>query len=177
MYSKLSRFSKNKSGATAVEFAFIAPIFLGLIFSLFETGWLLTKIALADNAVAQAGRDIYVGAAIGDATITQDTLKQDICDSVVVIQDCINNITLEVRTLTNISDIPVDGEVCQDSFSGGVQPLATYTPGGSSEISFVRVCLTTELFTPLIGVGLNLPKNSNNRFEIVSTLAFVNEPF
>lgn len=177
MVSKLSRLTKNQSGATAVEFALIAPVFFALIFSLFETGWLFTKIALADNAVEQVGRDIYTGAALADATITQDSLKQEICDNVVIINDCMENIALEVRTISSFSDIPVGGETCRDSASGTIQPAATYSPGSSSEISFVRVCITTEILTPFIGVGLALPKNGNDRFEIVSNLAFANEPF
>ena len=47
----IKRFARDNRGVAAVEFALIAPIFLALILSLFETGWLMTKIALADNAV------------------------------------------------------------------------------------------------------------------------------
>ncbi len=173
----IKRFARDNRGVAAVEFALIAPIFLALILSLFETGWLMTKIALADNAVSSVGRSIYTGAALSDATITQDSLKEEICRQIVIIGDCENNIELEVITINSFNDIPTGGEVCRDSFNGGVQPVATYTPGQSQEISFVRACITTEIFSPFIGVGLGLPKNSNDRFEIISTIAFANEPF
>ena len=165
------------SGVAAVEFALVGPIFLALVFSLFETGLLYTKIALTDNAIADISRTIYVGAAQSDATITSDTLKEDICDSVFIIQDCLNNITIEVTTISDFDSIPTDGEICQDSFDSAPPPATTYSPGASSQISFVRVCLTTKIITPFLGLGLKLTKNANNRFEIISSLAFVNEPF
>ena len=166
-----------KSGIAAVEFALVAPIFFALIFSLFETGWLMTRTALIDNAVAEVGRTIYTGAAVSDATISQASLKQQICDRTFVISDCLNNLTLEVTTITSLASIPQTGEVCRDSNDAIPKPAATYNPGLSSQISFVRVCISTKIFTPLLGVGMALPKNSHGRFEIVSTLAFVNEPF
>ena len=72
---------------------------------------------------------------------------------------------------------PQAGKFAEIALMAGVQPVATYTPGQSQEISFVRACITTEIFSPFIGVGLGLPKNSNDRFEIISTIAFANEPF
>ncbi len=170
-------FLQCRSGATAVEFALIAPIFFALTFSLFEVGWLFTKIALIDNATSQVSRDIYTGAAINDATITAESLTQDICDSVVIIQNCEENTTIEVTTISDFNSIPTSGEVCRDSFGSGIRPATTFDPGASSEISFVRVCVTTDILTPFIGLGLALPKNANGRFEIVSALAFANEPF
>lgn len=177
MNIRIRSYLKSKSGVAAVEFALVAPIFFALVFSLFETGWLLTKTALIDNAVSEISRTIYTGNAISDATITVDSLKQQVCERSFVINDCLNNVTLEVTTITDLASIPATGEVCQDSASGLPQPSVTYSPGNASEISFVRVCITTKIFTPLLGVGMALPKNANGRFEIVSTLAFVNEPF
>ncbi len=165
------------SGVAAVEFALVGPIFLALVFSLFETGLLYTKIALTDNAVADVSRSIYVGAAQSDGSVTSDTLKEDICDSIFIVQDCLNNITIEVTTISDFNSIPTGGEICQDSFDSGPPPATTYSPGASSQISFVRVCVTTKIITPFLGLGLKLTKNANNRFEIISTLAFVNEPF
>lgn len=115
----IKRFARDNRGVAAVEFALIAPIFLALILSLFETGWLMTKIALADNAVSSVGRSIYTGAALSDATITQDSLKEEICRQIVIIGDCENNIELEVITINSFNDIPTGGEVCRDSFNGG----------------------------------------------------------
>ncbi|MEM1192150.1 MAG: TadE/TadG family type IV pilus assembly protein [Pseudomonadota bacterium] len=171
------RFVRNRSGIAAVEFALVAPLFFALIFSLFETGWLMIKTALVDNAVAEVARTIYTGAAISDGTVSQDSLKAKICSQTVVLNDCLNNLTLEVTTITSLASIPQAGEVCRDSNDTVPQPAATYAPGSASEISFVRVCIATEVFTPLLGVGMALPKNSHGRFEIVSSLAFVNEPF
>ncbi|MEO1152061.1 MAG: TadE/TadG family type IV pilus assembly protein [Pseudomonadota bacterium] len=171
------RFVRSRAGIAAVEFALVAPLFFALVFSLFETGWLMIKTALIDNAVAEVARTIYTGAAISDGTVSQSSLKDQICSRTVVINDCLNNLTLEVTTITSLASIPQTGEVCRDGSDSVPKPVATYTPGTASEISFVRVCVSTEIFTPLLGVGMSMPKNSHGRFEIVSSLAFVNEPF
>jgi len=161
----------------AVEFALIAPVFFAILFSIFEAGLIMVKISLTDNAVAEVGREIYTGAVQGDVTITAESLKQSICGRIVLIKNCTDNITLEVRTIASFNDIPQDGEVCRDALSGGIAPTVTYAPGVGSEISFMRVCVTTGINTPLLGLGLALPKNANGRYEIVSSLAFANEPF
>ena len=171
------RFWACRRGVTAVEFALVAPIFFATIFALFEAGLLMIKISLLENAVDQAGRKIYTGAAISDATVTVDSLKASICDRTVLIQECLSNITLEATTLTSLGDLPATGATCQDSMSGAVSPLVDYNPGSGSEVSFVRVCVTTGILTPFLGLGLALPKNAQGRYEIISSLTFVNEPF
>ncbi len=167
----------DRSGIAAVEFALVAPIFFALIFSIFEAGWVITKIALVENAVEKTARGIYTGAVQNNTSITPDTLIQDICDGIVVISDCSENVTLDVRTIMYLGVQPSDDVVCRDSSSPGFNPVTIYDPGASSEITFIRVCVTTELFTPFLGLGLALPKNANDRYEIVTSLAFANEPF
>ena len=177
-----SRFLRSRSGSAAVEFALIAPVFFALMFSLMEAGWLMTKIALTENAVAEIGRDIYRGAAQAnsanqDTSITQGSLKQRICSSIPVIPNCVNNVTLEVTTIRGFNDVPSTSAPCQYSFSSLAPPVTTYNPGGSAEISLVRVCITTDVLFPGLGIGLQLPKNLQGRYEIVTSLAFLNEPF
>ena len=43
-------------------------------------------------------------------------------------------------------------------------------------VVFVRVCAAVDTIFPGIGLGLKLPKDGANRFNIVSTSAFVYEP-
>ena len=176
------RFRRSRSGSAAVEFAFVMPIFFAIVFSMMEAGWLMSKIALTENAVLSISRDIYTGAADPNssnhqATINQQSLKEKICAGVPLIGDCTNNISLEIIGINTLQDIPTNAAVCRDSFSSAVQPTATYNPAGTSEISVIRVCLTTDILFPGLGLGLHLPKNAQGRYQIVSLLAFVNEPF
>jgi len=177
MVPSRKRSRSAQRGMAAVEFALIAPVFFALMFGIIETGWLMIKISLVDNAVEAVGRDIYTGAAVSDATITQDSLKTQICNMVPIVKDCEQNIALEVTTITGFDSIPTSGTTCRDSSDSAIQPKATYSPGSGSSTSFVRVCVTTGVLAPFIGAGMNLTKNANGNFEIISMIAFANEPF
>ncbi len=48
--------SLNESGATAVEFALVLPLFLLVIFGIFEYGWLMTQQILLNHAVSEGAR-------------------------------------------------------------------------------------------------------------------------
>ena len=167
----------DREGSAAVEFALIAPVFFAFVFGLLEAGFLMIRIALADNAVDQTGRQIYTGAAVSDGVVAQETLKQDIWDRISLFRDCMNNITLEAITITSFDDIPDNDATCRDDTNTTFKPSVTFDPGGASEIVFVRVCLTADVMTPFLGFGLSLPLNDNGRHEVVSSIAFVNEMF
>lgn len=175
-FRKLKRFIRNAKGTVAIEFAFIAPIFLALVLSTLELGWTMTKIALLDNAVARAAKFVYIGAASG-GNPTQADLEQFICNEAMVIHNCTNNITVELTVLTDFQSPPAWNAPCIDSNDTSITPVVAYSPGGGGDIVFMRVCITTDLFTPGMGMGLALARTPGGRSQIVSSLAFMNEPF
>lgn len=175
-FKKLKRFIQNVKGTVAIEFAFIAPVFLALVLSTLELGWTMTKIALLDNAVARASKFVYIGAATG-GNPTQAGLEQFICDEALVIHNCANNISVELTVITDFQSPPAWDAPCIDSDDTDLAPVVGYTPGGGGDIVFMRVCITTDLFTPGMGMGLALSRTDAGRSQIVSSLAFMNEPF
>ncbi len=171
----IKRLSGNSRGATAVEFALVSPLFFAFIFSLVEAGLLFTRIALVEDATRTASRQIYTGAA-QTGGVTQDDLKQIICDNTYGFISCADSITLEVQTITDFSSIPNTNAVCDES-DDEINPVVEYTPGATTETTFVRVCVTVPILTPGLGLGLALPKSAGNKYSIVTSLAFENEPF
>lgn len=64
----LSRFKRCKRGATAIEFAFVFPIFLFIILGLFELGLIgYTSVAL-ETIVTRVGREASIGNLDGTGT-------------------------------------------------------------------------------------------------------------
>jgi Flp pilus assembly protein TadG len=47
----LLRLVRDTRGATAVEFALVLPLFLAMVFSIFEAGWLMTQTIMQDGAL------------------------------------------------------------------------------------------------------------------------------
>jgi Flp pilus assembly protein TadG len=66
---------KQRRGATAVEFALTAPVFILFLLAAFEFGWLNVVRHTADNAAYEAARMAIVpGATVAEATTKATTL-------------------------------------------------------------------------------------------------------
>ncbi len=170
-------FAADRSGAMeALEFAIVGPTFIAMIMSLFEMGMMMTKIALLDYAVSDASKFIYTGA-VQDGTPTQAEIADYICDKAIVFAGCKSNIAVELTAISDFSAPPNDDAPCVDSDSEELDPVVSYGTGNGSTIMYMRVCVTTDVFTPGLGVGLNLAKTDTGRAQVVSAVAFMNEPF
>ena len=177
--SHFQKLRRDEGGAAAVEFAFIGPLFLAMIFSLLEMGFYMTRIATLDNAVADAAKFIYTGAA-STGSPDQEDVEEFICGKAFWYSKCRENITVEVVPVTDFTGTTAGDATCQDSEDNDdIKPTVTYNPGSSSQIVLLRVCLTANTFTPGLqrSLGMALVDTETNRTQIVSTIAFMNEPF
>lgn len=167
---------KDNQGVTAVEFALIGPIFFSLMFSSLELGFVLAKEALLDSAASEISRTIYTGS-VTSGVVTQDQLKDAVCEKISIIySDCKDNLSIELTTITDFTSLPDTDAICHDS-DEPIKPAVTFNPGASNNIVFMRICLTTNVYTPGMGLGLSFPKTSTGKLQLVSALAFSNEPF
>lgn len=163
---------RDTSGATAVEFALIAPVLLALIFSTFEAGWMVTKATMLDRALDTVVRKIRIGAA--GAPTTQDQIRTAVCNETLVIFDCLSSLTVEMTDVSSTA-FPASGAVCVDRGSS-VAPVVSFATGNRGSIMYVRACATTDPLTPLLGLALAMPKDSKGGYYLLSSSAFVNEP-
>lgn len=168
-----SFFVAERAGAAALEFALVAPLFLALVFSTFEAGWLMTKAMMLDRAVDLTVREIRIGAA--GAPKTQEAIKAAICARTLVLPACFTALLVEMIPIESAADFPSDAARCVDR-SGKVKPVIRYVEGERSEVMYMRVCAVTDPLTPLLGLALALPKDSTGGFRLVSDTAFMNEP-
>lgn len=164
-------FFQNRSGATALEFAMVAPLFFGLVFSTIETGWIMVRSTALDRALDIAVRQVRIG-----AEPDQAAMKASICENMkLVVPACASAMVVEMTTVKSASDIPLSGAKCLDRGST-VATTGAYTTGAEQETLFVRACLVADPFTPLIGVALELPKDSLGGYWLVASSAFKKEP-
>ena len=76
-------FARNASGSTAVEFALVAPVFLMMMFSIFEVGWFYFANSVVDAAITDMARLVKTGQVQGwDGTDEEkyDKLYDDVCE-------------------------------------------------------------------------------------------------
>ena len=163
-------------GASAVELALVLPLFLGLVGGIIEAGWLMTKQSMVDRAVSNAARFVYTGAATADDSITGDTIEAFICEEAAVIANCAENIALDLTVINTFSSIPTDDAECREH-DLDFEPSVSFEPGNSSEVVYMRVCVTTKILMPLLGLGFALSKTDLGNYQFSSGFAFANEPF
>ncbi|WP_224000874.1 TadE/TadG family type IV pilus assembly protein [Aureimonas sp. SA4125] len=173
MRRALKSLLKDRKAATAVEFAFVAPLFFALVFSTIEAGWTMTQGMMLDRALDQTIRLVRLGSA--DAPKTQDAIRSAICSRTPVILDCRNVLSVEMVQINTPADFPTDAARCVDR-SGAVNPTLRFSNGERASIMYVRACAVVDPVTPLMGLALALPKDSTGGYRLVSTSAFMNEP-
>lgn len=167
----LSRFRRDKSGAASVEFVIVAPVYLAIMFSMFEAGWLMTQSMMLERGLDITVRDLRLGA---QTDLSHDNFKTIICNKAKILKDCQDNVLLELVPIASSADVPTT-TTCVDRASN-VDPVVTFNAGKRSEIMFIRACVVIDPLMPGMGLGLHLPKDATGGFALVAYSAFVNEP-
>ena len=169
----------DRRGAAAVEFAIVSPLFLFLMFSLFEVGWFFFANSIVDASVADAGRLVKTGQIQrlnGDDEEKFEALYDQVCNVLQTFGDCDDRLTVEVQTYTSFADLAADSgaATCADAPPDQLD-LIPFSPGGELEIVRVRVCFIYTTVNPV--VGINLSEDGTNKRRLISTMIFRNEPY
>lgn len=166
------RFWRSRCGTSAIEFALLVPLFLGVTFSLFETGWNMLRLGLLDRAVDQTVRDVRLGK---EGSLSQTEIRSAICGRAMIFLQCERSLLVEMIPIDTAEDFPDYDAVCVDRGSK-VDPVYRYEEGQRSQIVYLRACVIVDPITPLLGVAMHLPKDSTGGVALTASSAFLNEP-
>jgi Flp pilus assembly pilin Flp len=171
--NRLRAFGREEEGLAAVEFAISFPfIFLLFIFAV-ELGLIMTKSVMLEHAVDMAMRDLRLGRMENPSS---ETLKDEICDRLAIINDCRSNIMIELQPINTATwAMPNQPISCVDR-DEEIQPVVSFTLGQQNQIMLVRACVLVEPLFPATGIGALLPKDAQGGFGMAAYSAFVNEP-
>ena len=187
--AQIKALKECSAGATVIEFALVVPLFLVMTFTTFEIGYLQVKRSLMENAMMDLSREIYTGQARG---ITADDALSIFCGRVDNVLDCQNsngnlndNLTIEVLSLSDYNNTAIGQATCIDSSNATTttKPLFENVDGG--EIVYIRICATTNpiskntlsILIEAANFAMGIPKTSNDKFALITSAAFRNEPF
>jgi Flp pilus assembly protein TadG len=92
------RLIRDRSGASAVEFALVAPLFLILLFAIWEFGWALHNAASVNYALEEASRDLML-----DPSMTAAQLQKKVQDKVTRIGSGTVSVTLVRSTAGDVN--------------------------------------------------------------------------
>ena len=167
-------FSRDEKGSVAVEFALTAIPFFVLLFAILEAGIIFFATATLDQAVNDAGRLIRTGQAQA-AGLTEEQLTKTICDNVVLLSGCTDNLKIDVRVYNNFSSVTfpsimgTDGKVDSNKLA--------FALGNAGDIVLIRAFYIWPIWSPFpTGLANNGGTTSPTRI-IQSSVAFRNEPF
>lgn len=188
MNGPLKRFSRDRRGATAVEFALVAVPFLGLFMATFEMGLVFFVNNNLDAATRKASRAFLTGTAQGAGVYTASSfLSTYMCPagSTYVPGSLIacSNLIVDVRTSTNFSAADLSNGFYKTQSSN------TFCPGAPGTVTVVRIAYPMPSYFPIIasfgaGIGVNttglvndVPNNSGLKHLLVGTSIFQTEPY
>jgi Flp pilus assembly protein TadG len=167
--ASVSRFRKAQRGATAVEFALIAPAFLGTLIAVLQTCiFLFAQMALQDAAV-QAGRYFMTGQAQNNGW-TASTIISKVCPSALF--TC-SNLVLVVQ---NASSFATANTSAPQLYNNGTAVTSfAYNPGTPGEVMVVQLSYPWSVVSGPLGFVLsNLP---NGAAQMTGVSAFRVEPY
>jgi Flp pilus assembly pilin Flp len=166
------RFRRDQSAAATVEFVMIAPLLFSVVFSVFESGWLMTKYMMLDRGLDMAVRELRLG--IEDDP-THAGIVEKVCEYALILRDCEDILILDMMTVDAAEDIPATTSPCRDRMVEE-PPASAWNTGARSEIVFVRACAIVDPIFPGMGLGLQLPKDASGGFALLASSVYVNEP-
>jgi Flp pilus assembly protein TadG len=164
---------RREDGTATVEFVLVVPLILFIFMSAIEAGVLMTRQMMLVQAVDITMRDLRLGL-ITNPTVGK--IKTEVCDLASILPNCDAEIRIELTPIsTSTWSMPSSRVGCFDR-SQNVQPALTFNTGSAHEVMLVRVCVPQETMFPTTAVGLSMAKDSGDKYGLVVTSAFVNEP-
>ena len=167
----VARFRVAQRGATAVEFALIAPAFLAALIAVLETAIFLFAQASLQNAAAQAGRLFMTGQA---QSLSQSAFQTKICQNYLPVLFNCNSLIVIVQSYSTFASANTSAP---QLYNNQGQPITTwtYSPGSPGQVMVVQLVYKWSVVSGPLGFMLaNLP---NSATEMMGITAFRVEPY
>lgn len=166
-------YSKRREGASAVEFALVAPIFFGMMFAVMELGIVFTVDSVLQNAMMESGRLVRTGRADNEG-IDETEFKQELCSRMSIFEnECTERAHIDIRTIAQFI-----GPTLPDPLENGKsfdEDQIGYDIGGPGSLMLVRVWYEKPLITPFLTQALS--KLGDGTMLMTATTTFRNEPY
>jgi Flp pilus assembly protein TadG len=167
----ISGFCVAERGATAVEFALIAPAFLATLFAVIQTTLFLFAQSALQSAANEAGRLFMTGNA---QNLTQSQFEATVCPMVSALFTC-GNLMVNVAAYSSFSSASTSAPTLTCNANGSVSNSWAYSPGTQGEIMVVQLIYQW----PIVGMPLGsvLPDSACGSVEMMGVTAFRVEPY
>jgi hypothetical protein len=169
----LTRWHRAEDGTAAMEFVLVVPVIIAIFMASFESGLLMTREIMLEQAVDMTMRELRLG---HYGQVTNVKLKQEICSRTIIFPNCESNIKIELdRISTATWSVPSMPVGCINR-SDAAEPVVTMNAGQENDLMLIRVCVSLPAIFPGAGLALSLPLDAAGEYGLVARSAFVVEP-
>lgn len=170
----LRRFRRNRRGSTAVEFAFIAPIFFAMLFAIIETSIMFFAAQVLETGTQDAARLMLTHQA-QDANMPQKDFETNLCNRVKLLLDC-TGLIVSVKAYTPGTSIPA-ADLANPIAGGVFTGKSAYENSNPGDTVVVRAFYQWPIFVTQLGYNIaNLGSSSSSKRLLAATSAFRVEP-
>jgi Flp pilus assembly protein TadG len=156
---------RDDGGATAVEFALVAPILFFSLLSLVEIGVLGMMSAGLENAVDDAARRLRTGRE--DSATSSSDFESQVCARFANSSaECRDRLVVSVQRFTRFSDANATNQAAPDG---------SFNKGGAGDIIIVKANYAWPLMTPFLLTAFE--RSGPFEVTLASRHVFKNEPF
>jgi len=165
---ELVRLAGAREGATAVEFALLAPAFIALVVAIFQVCVYAFVQQALQNAATQAGRLFLTGQA---QTWSQSTFKDYVCTNFLPSVFSCSSLIVVVQTYQDFAS----ASTTAPALDASGQPItpAAYAPGTQGQIMIVQLVYPWSVVSGPLGFRIA----SGNTAEMMGIAAFKVEPY
>lgn len=161
----LARWRRSERGATAVEFALVAPLLFFALLSLVEIGMMGMMVSGLDNAVIEVSRKIRTGR--DDGPTSASSFEDQVCAAMGgSAAACHQRLTISVQKFTSFANANAVVES---------QPDDQFDKGGPNDIIVVKANYKWPLMSPFVATAYQ--RNGPMDVTLTSRMAFKNEPY
>lgn len=190
-----ARFVRSEDGATTIPAILFLPLLLAIMFSSVELGLINLRQLLLDRGLHETVRILRIGEAVlpVDQNEALLTIKRSVCKNIGFIHSCMDDLTIEILqvdreiTISGTLANPVVTRNWQSTGAGtsatctdrnlSAPPTVTLNRAAPNELMLVRACLKIDPIMPTYALGAALHKDSADMIALVSTSAWVREPY
>ncbi len=174
---------RNRRGATAAEFALLAPILVSLILAALQTALIFYFDSALQTLTTEVARQVMIGN-VQALTQTQFTtrvcaLAPSVFQSSSSSPPMCNGLMIDVQSASSYSDLSSIATTplvpTYNSSTGAITNNWSYSPGGPGSIVIVRLMYDWPVWGGPLGVGL--ANQSNGTHLLVGTAVIKNEPY
>jgi Flp pilus assembly protein TadG len=167
----LRRLQRDRSGASAVEFALIAPLMLIGIFAILELSIMFVAAQVLQTGTQIATRQIMTGQ-VQSTTMSKEQFKGIVCANVKVLLDC-TNLYVDAQAYSNMTQPTFPDPLENQKFVDNTQ----FITGKRGDIVVVRTFYAWPVFLTGFFYGYDQSNMEGGKRLLSASAAVRNEPF